>query len=187
MAATPSIKIMKFGGQFRGAQKQWSNRYHFDGGDPADSAHWAALEAAIIAQEKTCYGGGVTITEVLGYNAGSDVPVYEHTNAVVGTYAGTGVAQWLEMCGLIRWSTDQRTSKNHPIYLFSYMHSIYTPSGGRVDTLDTAYRTALQNYAAAWVAGFSDGTVTHHRAGPNGAVGLGSYVDPLARNHSFPL
>jgi len=44
---------------------------------------------------------------------------------------------------------------------------------------NSAQVTAYQTYAAAWVgAGFSDGTNSYNRAGPNGATATGYIVEP---------
>ena len=63
--ATPSVRIVKTF-NYRGAVKEYSNRYHFTGGTPADSTAWNALFDAITAQEKTCLPAAQTITQAIG-------------------------------------------------------------------------------------------------------------------------
>lgn len=178
MAATASIRVVK---QFtyRGALREWSNRYHFTNGAPSDNAHWTTLSDAIVTAEKAVYAslanGGSTIVRTVGYDAGSEVPVFTKTYATAGTLATGGItAAPGDAAGLIRYSTASRTSKNHPLYLFNYVHSAFaTVTGASSDTWYVTQKTAAGVYAAAWVTGFSDGTTNHVRSGPNGDVATG--------------
>lgn len=186
MADTPSVKIVKHFG-FRGGSRQWSNRYHFDGTEPPDLSHWTTLVNAIVAAEKACFDSNVGFDSAICYDPGSDLPL--HTISLSGNGTATGwsaQAQAGEVCGLLRYSTDQRTSKNHPIYLFTYFHGVYATGGPPADTLYSSQKTAMQTYGNAWVAGFSDGAVTHHRAGPRGAVAQGAFVETYVTHRDFP-
>jgi hypothetical protein len=92
-----------------------------------------------------------------------------------------------DCAALVRYSTADRSSKNHPIYCFNYYHGV---SGGTtvptVDNLNTAEKTALQTYGNAWIAGFSDGTNTYTRSRPNGNVCTGAFVEPLVTHRDLP-
>lgn len=186
MAATPSILIRKHGG-YKGGTKEWSNRYHFSGGTPADSAHWTTLANAIVTAEKAALSTNTTIDEAIGYAAGSDVPVWSGTYATAGTVATGAYANApLEVAALVRYSTDVRTAKNHPVYLFNYYHRVLLDESVTTETLASTMASALGTYAADWISGFSDGANTYHRAGPNGAVALGAYVHPYVTHRDFP-
>ena len=56
------------------------------------------------------------------------------------------------------------------------------------DVVDSTQRALFNVYGGAWVTGFSDGTNTYVRAGPNGATG--AYVTATnpayARHRDFP-
>lgn len=186
MATTASLKVIK-SFTYRGGTRTWSNRYHFDGTTPTDSAHWTTLSDAVVLAEKAALNTGVTIIGTYGYAPGSDVPVFSKTYTTVGT-AAPGSPSWQagEVAAIVRYATAVRTSKNHPLYLFSYYHGVASPSVGPFDTLHSTFVTAHGTYAAAWVAGFSDGTATHKRAGPNGAVATGYLVNPLLTHRDFP-
>lgn len=171
---------------FKDGTRQFSNRYHFNGGTPADTTHWTTLSDAVVTAEKTVFDNSVSIVETIGYAAGSDVPVFSKTYATVGTMTITSqLRQAGQVAALIRYSTTARTSKNHPVYLFNYYHGVFAPSSDQ-DKLHTTQRSAMQTYAAAWISGFSDGTHTEVRAGPNGATAVGSLVEEYLTHRDFP-
>jgi hypothetical protein len=189
MAATPSLKVTK-SFTYRGVTRQFSNRYHFNGGVPADAAHWTTFSDAVVTAEKAIFAPAVTIVKTTGYLAGSEVPVFTKTYSTAGTLStGTCTIAPGDVAALIRYATTARTSKNHPIYLFNYYHGAYTLAGGggNQDSLCTAQATAMGTYAGVWIgAGFSDGTNSYVRAGPNGATAVGQLVEALVTHRDLP-
>lgn len=188
MAATPSVRVIK-SFSFKGGSRKWSNRYHFNGGVPADSTHWHTLFDAVTAAEKACLKTNTTIVQALGYAAGSDVAVDSKVYSLAGTYPASGAEESApgECAALIRWSTAAKSTKNHPIYLFSYFHGItWDASKPDADYLTPALKTALSTYATSWVSGFSDGTKTLVRASPQGAAATGSIVEEFITHRDFP-
>jgi len=131
----------------------------------------------------------VTITECIGYNAGSDVPVASKAYTTAGTLsfvAGNAVSPG-ECASLVRYSTAARTTKNHPIYLFNYYHACGTNTGsGFGELLDANQKSALATYAGHWLSGFSDGTITAVRASPQGAAATGQTVEEYITHRDFP-
>jgi len=191
VASKPSVRVVK---QFnyRGAVRTYSNRYHFDGGTPADAAHWLTLTTAIFNAERLCFRdlstGGVLITDIVGYAGGSEIPVYTHNFNGNGTGAP---ANWVAVPGdvaaLVRYSTSAHSSKNHPIYLFNYYHAVgYSGTTGTSDDLNPAQSALFATYAAHWVTGFSDGTNNYVRCGPDGNVATGSLVEPMLTHRDLP-
>ena len=185
MAATPSVKITK-SFLYRGVTRTFSNRYHFNGGTPADTAHWNTLFDAIVLAEKAIHAPAVTITLATGYAAGSEVPVATKTYTTTGTRTVTGSAGPGDAASLVRYSTTARTSKNHPIYLFNYYHYPDLQAAPNNDKLTTVYVSALDTYGGAWISGFSDGTNTYVRSGPNGATATGHLSEPLVTHRDLP-
>lgn len=185
MAATPSIKVLKHM-TYRGTVRTWSNRYHFNGGTPADSAHWTTFSDAVVLAEKVTYSSNVTVVQTVGYAAGSEVPVFTKTYATAGSLTTTsGQVTPGDAAALVRYATTARSPKNHPIYLFNYYHDVWNQSGAR-DSILPGQATALSNFASSWISGFSDGTNTYVRAGPNGATATGSLVEAFITHRDFP-
>jgi hypothetical protein len=185
----PSLKIEKTF-TYRGVPRIFSNRYFLDGGTPSDSTHWTTLADAVTTAEKAVYpstGFTGSITAAYGYAAGSDVPVFSKTYALNWTMGiGAGCACPGDCAVLVRYSTSARTSKNHPIYLYNYYHGAVSTSTTSGDTVLAAQVTAMGTYAAAWIAGFSDGTLTLKRTGPYGHLGTGYVVNTKVHHRDFP-
>ncbi len=188
MAPTPSLKLTK-SFSFKGGLRSFSNRYHFLGGTPADDAHWDALVDLVVAAEALIYPEPVTISQAVGYGAGSDVPLYTEDLIVAGSFtpAGGSVLAVGEAAALVRYATDARSTKNHPIYCFNYYHSAYSDAaGGNPDNFLGSQRAVLETYAAAWLAGFSDGVHTYTRASPAGHACTTVIVDEFLTHRDFP-
>lgn len=185
MAATPSLRVVK-SFTYRGVPKHFSNRYHFNGGVPANDSAWHTLMDAVTTAEKAIYDNTVQIIQAVGYAAGSEVPVSTKTYSLNGTavWSGPSVVPG-DVAGLIRYATAARSSKNHPVYLFNYYHGVVA-NGANRDQLFTAQNTAFGVYAAAWLSGFSDGSTSYVRAGPNGATATGYLVEAFLTHRDFP-
>jgi hypothetical protein len=186
VAATPSLKVTK-STAWRTGTRLWSNRYHFNGGTPAASADWTTLADAVVTAEKAIYTSDTTIVQVDGYAAGSDVPIFTKTYTTAGTLTLSGsFAQELQVCMLVRFDTTAVTSKNHPVYLFNYVHAVFQDANTHTGDPHNTQSTAVATYATAWIAGFSDGTNTLVRAGPNGATATARVVESWLTHRDFP-
>lgn len=186
MAATPSVKIVK-ASPFKGGTRLWSNRYHFNGGVPSGDTQWHALMDAVTAAEKLATNVDTQIVSAVGYDAGSDVPVSSKAYSLTGTSIAAGAKSPLEVAALVRYATTARTSKNHPVYLFNYYHGpLVNKDSAGADVLSSDLRTLLNTYAAAWISGFSDGSHTLVRAGPNGATATGEFTEEYVTHRDFP-
>jgi len=189
VAATPSLRVVK-SSHYKGGLRNWSNRYHFTGGTPADGTHWTTFSDAVVTAEKATHPSTATIVETVGYAAGSDVPVFSKVYSTAGTLtvAGSSLPTPLEVAALIRWSTAARSTKNHPIYAFSYMHNVYVSDlNVWKETLEANGKAAMGTYATSWVTGFSDGSLTLVRATQGGHTCTGSLVEEYVTHRDFPF
>lgn len=172
---------------YRGVTRTFSNRYHFNGGTPADNAHWTTFSDAVVTAEKSIYDSAVTITKTTGYAAGSEIPVFTKTYSTIGTANYSGLRCPGDAAVLVRYATAVRTSKNHPVYLYNYYHGACYVDSAHPDTVNAGQVTAMSSYAGTWIgAGFSDGTTSYNRAGPNGATATGQLVEPYITHRDFP-
>jgi hypothetical protein len=191
VAATASIRVIK-SFTYRGATRQFSNRYHIGTAYPPDSAHWTTLSDAIVTAEKAIYmplaSLGATIVGTVGYAPGSEVPVFTKTYSTTGTGSFSVYTPLAGDCAaLIRYSTPDRSTKNHPVYCFNYYHAVgYQGTGANPDTLNFAQAAAMSTYATAWITGFSDGTTTYHRSRPTGNLVTGQIVESLITHRDLP-
>jgi len=109
-STVPSIKVTK-SFPFKGGTREYSNRYHFLGGTPADSAHWKALMDSVVSVEITFISAEAHVESVTGYAAGSDVPVHNelyHTAGVLSPGGSVAKAPG-EVAALLRYATNRRT------------------------------------------------------------------------------
>jgi hypothetical protein len=188
-SVVPSIRVIKQS-HYKGGLRNWSNRYHFTGGTPADNTHWTTLSDAIVTAEKAVLYSSTTIIETIGYAAGSDVPVFSKVYSTAGTQtaAAATFVPPLECCALVRWSTAASSTKNHPIYAFSYFHGKgFFDSNTWKETLEANAVTALGTYAASWQTGFSDGSITAKRATQGGHTVTGHIVEEYLTHRDFPF
>jgi hypothetical protein len=179
---------------YRGSDRDFSNRYHFEGDLPADHTAWATLADNIVAAEKACYEASVTIKEAIGYDAGTASSTNPHGDSVFNkSYTQAGTATFSGDAGpapgdcaiYVRYSTPARSEKNHPVYLGNYYHGVRIPDTGGDEVL-ASQKTAFETYATSWITGFSDGSVTRERCGPRGAVATSRQVSNYIRHRDFP-
>lgn len=185
MASQASIRVLKTF-TYRGRTQGFSNRYYLNQTSIDTQAHFNTLADAVVTAEKAIYNAAVTIVEVIYYAPGSEVPVWTRSYSTVGTYITTTNTCPGDCAALIRYTTTQRTSKNHPLYLFNYYHGVVASGYPNQDTVGGTQQTAYGTYANSWVTGFSDGVTTYKKAGPNGAVAQGYTVLPTVHHRDFP-
>lgn len=193
MAATPSL-LIKAQMSFKGNTQVWSTRHHFLGGTPASGSAWHTLMDNVTTALAAALTNNSTIIEAVGYLAGSNVGAASKSYSLVGTYSGSGGAfACPEDAALLRYSTAARTTKNHPVYLFNYLHGPYVSAGGS-GSLVGSYQNACRDFMKLWIgsanggtgSGFSDGANNYLRAGPNGAAATGWAVPQYATIRDFP-
>jgi len=188
MATTQhSIKVTKTW-QWRGATKDFSNRYYFDGGSPGDSDAWHTLMDAIVAEEKAMWDSFLHITRCDGYAPGSEVAVASKTYTQAGTLSlGVGARTPGECAAVLRMATTKKSTKNHTVYVFSYFHSVlYNGTSGDPDSVFASQKTAMELYGQHWLDGITVGGRTYKRTTPDGHATTGRIVDPFIGHRDFP-
>lgn len=179
---------------YRGGTRQWGNRYHFEGDLPANDAAMETFVDNITASEKSIIEVANHIVEAVVYDSSTatstnphGVAVYSKTYTLPGTFTETGSGEQApgDCAAFLRYSTPARSSKNHPVYLSNWYHDAWRDSSDR-DLLAADWRDAILAYGNDWITGFSDGTETHERCGPRGAVATSCEVDQWVRHRDFP-
>lgn len=189
MATTPtqhSVQIVKQFSYRGDPLQQFSNRYYFNGGAPADQTAWYALIDALVLLEKSCFNGGVTCIAGHGYAPGSEVAIATKAMSVGGTLGGTGTPVPGDCAVVVKMATTKMSVKNHRVYVFSYYHHALRSAGDNGgDQLDATQKTAIEGYANDWLNGISVGGRVYKRTTPDGALVTGRTVDPFIGHRDF--
>lgn len=180
---------------YRGGTQLWTNRWHCTGPETITLEEFNTLVNAVKAAERNIYSDVTTLVRAEWADASTATTTNPHglvTQSLILSQAGNvaveaGVVRMPGDCALVaRFSTDARTTKNHPIYLFKYVHDVFGKGNAAPDTPSTVQRANLQTYGEAWIEGFSDGTNTRAYCGPHGVVALTASVLTTIRHRDFP-
>lgn len=173
---------------YKGGTKNWGWRLFFNNTTAMTGAVFTALSTAIGADLANVLPTTSTIISAVGYDAGSDVPTNSRTMSVAGGFSPSSGEHYapLEVAALMRFTTTQRTSKNHPIYLFKYMRAVILAATGNPEVVPSGRRTTYTSLATDLVNGFATGGVTYKLAGPYGAVAQSGACEQYFTHRDFP-
>jgi hypothetical protein len=174
MAAMPSIK-WRLQIPREGGTKDWSTKMHFNGGFPANLSAATDLIVNMMADFKQGLREDVQVVDAVFYEDDTSPSVFTVPVATFGEILkSAGDPQAAIICALISWTTDARNSRGGPIYLRNFLHGAVC-LGTDLEQLLALQKSKLQAFAGQFDdsgAGYSDGTNTYHRAGPDGVAGL---------------
>jgi len=166
-----SIRIEKHF-TYRGANESWANTYHFSGGTPADLSAWTALVTALKNAEAPMLTTNTHYDRAVCYANDSDPAV--HIIALSGTGGRTAAGQNFatgDSAFWVRWGSDKRDSRGHPIYARCYYHDVLYGNAFGGDAWYSAQATDAATFGAALLSGLSDGgSNTYVRCLPDGTV-----------------
>lgn len=178
---------LSFTSPYRGGTKTWSQLWHFTGPDWANAGQFTTLRTALLGQITGLLPSDTHAVSATAYNAGSSVPVFTDTFSTAGSStASGGVVTPLEDCALVKFTTTQRTTKNHPIYLFKWFRAVRAGGAGAAETLDSGLKGNINSNMGTILAGLSDGTNTRQYCGPFGAVAQTRIVETYVHAREFP-
>jgi hypothetical protein len=170
MADSEAISLLcKYTIPFEDGTTQTSNRFYLTTPSgpqsPANDGQWDTLAINFSDDFLGILGPWATLDQIVGYDIGDDVGVKVYDYGSAGTHNPTPSRPALpaQCCSLMKWTTDERTSRNHPIYLWNYVHAqgYYEPDPEKVAAQD-----ALHDFGEKLTlsgSGFSDGVHTWHK------------------------
>lgn len=172
---------------YRGNAEEYSNHYVLRGTAPADSAAWATVATAVIAEEKKVYPSTCSVVRVYGYADDQEDTAASYSldytispsAPVPGTLSQTGtVPAPGDAAAWVRWRTSRTNSKGKPIYLRKYFHPVLLDAAGG-DGVKAAQKTALLAFGAKLSDGTLSGGYTVTAAGSDDtitSVGASTYA-----------
>jgi hypothetical protein len=183
--ARPSIRVERTS-PYRGGTRTWGQRYFFTGSN-FTTAEFETLKDNLRALLRNITLDVTNITKCVGYNIGSDVPVYTDNSVVAGTYPSTTEPVMpLEVAALVRLGTTVRSTKNHPIYGFKYFHNVQNDGGLDHELLRAGWKSTCESEMDAILAGLSDGDSTRSWCDAKGAVFQSRLVETYLTHRDFP-
>lgn len=186
MATPPSGKLV-WQSPYRGGTRLWSNRYYVTGPDWSGSTQFHTWVDAVWGQLQGATLAATTLVEAVAYQGGSDLPFDTYSIGAAGTKSlGTSWRAPLEECLLLKFTTTARSTKNHPIYLFKFIHCVPTGGATSPDIPDSGYVSTATSRYGNFVSGLSDGTNNRILCGPRGAVAQSMVVETYLHHRDFP-
>lgn len=173
---------------YKGGIRQWSNRFFLSSSVAMTGSVFDTLSDWLTNIMVSGITARTTIVGTVGYDAGSDVPTNSKTYSLSGSNTVTGgeTLATLEVAALWRFATDARTSKNHPIYLFKYVHDQILGTSSDREAMVSGRRTTQESLAGDLVTGDTVGGTLYQLCGPFGAVALSSSVGQFFTHRDFP-
>ena len=114
--------------------EEWSNKYWFTGGIPADDNAWQALLDEVLQTEEACYSSSTRVVRAYGYNDTSDAAFAVFIRDYIAdgppptgqlTPAAGQLPYAGDQAGMCWWRTNRRNQRGKWVYLRKYFHGGY--------------------------------------------------------------
>jgi hypothetical protein len=159
VAAVTSIIIVKSMPYRDTPLEEFSNRYYLKDPPPQTAAEWEAAFSEIRTHERLIYSDDVNFEKAYGYNDDALNAQSVHNidwraagDLLQGTLANPSIHMAGDQAACMEWKTSRKNSRGKWVYLRKYVHHGYV-SPTAPDSLDVAYRTALNGFANDFAAG----------------------------------
>lgn len=172
---------------YEGGTKQWSNRWFFNGPNWHNEAEFEFVADELQAKYLAHWLSSTSrVVEAIGTNGGSDIPLYTKPYTAYGTWDDQyNYPTPLQCAALVKITTTARSVKNHPIYLFKYLHAVYYESKAHKDYTAPGQASGFVAEIQDWCDGITTPNETRKVCGPRGAVGQTASIDEFITHRDF--
>jgi hypothetical protein len=175
----------------KGTHELVTNRFYLRGAaggeTPADESVWRAIANNMVSDLADCLSPNARIKFAQCFSHSPQILLHDFTYDAPGAHAIPmhSLDEPGFVCQLMKWRTTARTSNNHPIYLFNFIHGILTDP---VTPEVSACASAVDEFGGFLTDGsthYSFGGVDWVKCGPNGASAVEYLPSTYVTSHDL--